>query len=142
MTIQHAPPEQLTEQPETKRPGEATQRERWPLIEVFSEQGKLVVIADLPGVPAEDITVRISTQEMRLIGERKRGAECLPRGERERDAGNGRGNRGATEVGHGVALLESSSCVATTGNRCAPESMGVIRSFRVTAMPIPGTMLD
>ena len=27
-------------------------------------------------MPAEDITVRISTQEMRLIGERKRGAEA------------------------------------------------------------------
>jgi HSP20 family protein len=79
MTIQQAPPEQLAERPETKRPGEATQKERWPLIEVFSEQGKLVVTADLPGVPAEDITVRISEQEIRLIGERQRGAEASDR---------------------------------------------------------------
>ena len=75
MTIQQQQSEELAEQPQTKPSGEGAEQERWPLIEIFTESGKLVLTADLPGMAAEDIRVRISEQEIRLTGERRRATE-------------------------------------------------------------------
>lgn len=76
MTVQR-PPERSHEDPETASSREisdrrpvAPQGEHWPLIDVFREGNKVVVAADLPGVAADAITVRVSAQEIRVLGER------------------------------------------------------------------------
>ena len=66
-----------------------------------------------------------------LLGERERGTVRLRCAERERDAGNGRGNRGATEgCRHGLALLVSSYGGATAGSSRTRKWVVVLHSVR------------
>jgi HSP20 family molecular chaperone IbpA len=76
MTMQR-PPGRAAEDPTTISKAESAQAllsesesGRWPSIDMFREGSRLVIAADLPGVAAEQITVRVSAQEIRLIGER------------------------------------------------------------------------